>query len=64
MLGTCFAFKVITSDSSPDTWVRVDRVITGMHAQNGTVIATTHKHKSGVKGNAGVVVPNEEFFQQ
>lgn len=64
MLGTCFAFKVITSDSSPDTGVRVDRVITGVHTQNGTVIATTHKHKSGAKGNAGVVVPNEEYFLQ
>lgn len=64
MLGTCFAFKPIISDSSPDTGVRVDRVITGMHTQNGNVITTTHKHKSTSKGNAGVVVPNEEYFRE
>jgi hypothetical protein len=62
MLGTCFAFKPIISDSSPDTGVRVDRVITGMHAKNGTVLTTTHKHKSNSKGNAGVVVPSKEYF--
>ena len=64
MIGTCFAFKPIVSDSSPDTGVRVDRVITGMHAQTGSVLSTTHKHKSKVTGNAGVVVPSEEYFLQ
>jgi hypothetical protein len=64
MLGTCFAFKPIVSDSSPDTGVRVDRVITGMHAQTGSVLSTTHKHKSNVTGNAGVVVPSQEYFLQ
>jgi hypothetical protein len=62
MLGTCFAFTPIVSDSSPDTGVRVDRVITGMHTQAGAVLTTTHKHKSSNKGNSGVVVPNEGFF--
>ena len=64
MIGSCFAFKPIVSDSSPDTGVRVDRVITGMHAQTGSVLSTTHKHKSKVTGNAGVVVPSEEYFLQ
>jgi len=64
MLGTCFGFKPIVSDSSPDTGVRVDRVITGMHTQNGAVLSTTHKHKSKSVGNAGVVVPSQEYFLQ
>ena len=64
MIGSCFAFKPIVSDSSPDTGVRVDRVITGMHAQTGSVLSTTHKHKSKVTGNAGVVVPSQEYFLQ
>jgi hypothetical protein len=64
MLGTCFGFKPIVSDSSPDTGVRVDRVITGMHTQNGSVLSTTHKHKSKSVGNAGVVVPSQEYFLQ
>jgi hypothetical protein len=64
MIGSCFAFKPIVSDSSPDTGVRVDRVITGMHAQTGSVLSTTHKHKSKITGNAGVVVPSEEYFLQ
>ena len=64
MLGTCFGFNPIVSDSSPDTGVRVDRVITGMHTQNGSVLSTTHKHKSKSVGNAGVVVPSEEYFLQ
>lgn len=62
MLGTCFGFNPIVSDSSPDTGVRVDRVITGMHTQNGSVLNTKHKHKSKLTGNAGVVVPSEEYF--
>lgn len=64
MHGTCISFKPIVSDSSPDTGVRVDRVITGMHAQNGAVLSTTHKHKSKTTGNAGVVVPSAEYFLQ
>ena len=64
MLGTCVSFKPIISDSSPDTGVRVDRVITGMHTQQGAVLSTTHKHKSKTIGNAGVVVPSQEYFLQ
>lgn len=57
--GTLLEFTLSTSDDSPETGARIDRVITGLNENTGTVIETTHKLKEFISSEIGVVVPEE-----
>ncbi|CAB4122170.1 Phage late control gene D protein (GPD) [uncultured Caudovirales phage] len=60
--GTILSFTPHVSDSTPEAGVRVDRVITGVHSKNSTVIKAKHKHVAPSVVTKGVVVPNSGFF--
>jgi len=62
--GTVISFSAEISDSSPDIGGKVDRVITGYNERTGSVIETTHKLKDFNFEDKGVVVPNEEYFDE
>jgi len=64
MTGTILSFEPIISDQAPETSSRVDRVISGVNTNTGTVVKATHQHVAPVKGNAGVVIPNASYFAQ
>jgi hypothetical protein len=63
MTGTILEFEPHIADQSPDSGVRVDRVITGINPATGKVIQVTHPHKIIKPSNPGVVIPNESYFQ-
>jgi hypothetical protein len=63
-LGTLLEFDPIISDTSPDSGVRVDRVITGVNPQTGEVIKVKHLHKATLNSTLGIVIPNETYFLQ
>jgi len=63
-LGTVISFTAQISDSSPDVGGKVDRVITGYNERTGAVIETKHKLKDFNFEDKGVVVPNEEYFDE
>ena len=60
--GSCFMFKPYVSDDAPEQGSRVDRVITGVSSVTGSVIDTTHPVKDFSTSSRGVVVPNEDYF--
>jgi hypothetical protein len=60
--GTILSFTPHISDSTPEAGVRVDRVVTGVNANKGTVIKAKHLHKAPTTIPTSVVVPNETFF--
>jgi hypothetical protein len=61
--GTILAFEPQVSDSSPESGVRVDRVITGVNYANGSIIKVTHPVPTpNTSPNVGVVIPGEGFF--
>lgn len=62
--GTCFAFNPYVSDEAPEQGTRVDRVITGLSTATGAVIETTHSIKDFGSQNLGIVVPNEDYFNE
>jgi hypothetical protein len=61
-LGTITYFAPHISDQSPESGVRVDRVITGVNKNTGTVIKTKHEYTAKKIGTKGVVIPSAEFF--
>lgn len=63
MTGTILSFNPAISDQSPEKSVRVDRVITGLNANTGTVLKTTHPAKKKATTNLGIVIPNESYFK-
>jgi len=60
--GTVLDFKPHISDSTPESGVRVDRVITGVQANTGKTIKAKHKHVAPANTGKGVVVPNSTYF--
>lgn len=61
--GTIISFRPEISDSAPELGAKVDRVITGYNERTGKVIETLHKLKDFDFEDKGIVVPNEEFFE-
>jgi hypothetical protein len=61
-LGTISHFEPHISDQSPEIGVRVDRVITGVNKNTGTVIKTKHSYNPSRSDTKGVVIPSPEFF--
>jgi len=62
MTGTILEFKPIISDQTPEMGVRIDRVISGIDKQTGTLIKSKHPNTGPLPSNPGVVIPNEEYF--
>lgn len=62
MTGTILEFNPVVSDKSPESGIRVDRVVTGMDPKSGNTIKALHPNKTTKATNTGVVVPNEEYF--
>ena len=61
-LGTITHFEPHISDQAPEAGVRVDRVITGVNKNTGTVIKTKHAYTPSKKGTKGVVTPSPGYF--
>ena len=61
-LGTITYFAPHISDQSPESGVRVDRVVTGVNKNTGTIIKTKHSYAPKKIGTKGVVIPSAEFF--
>jgi len=61
-LGTILSFDPLISDNAPESGVRVDRLVSGIHKSTGNVIKTTHKHSAKKISNTGVVKPSEGYF--
>lgn len=65
LAGTVLAFEPRVSDASPESGVRVDRVITGVNYANGSIIKVTHPVPTpNTSPNVGVVIPGEGFFEE
>ena len=62
--GTIVNFVPRLSDKSPESGVRVDRVVTGVDPVTGKVINVTHKYTAPSSAVSGVVIPNEGFFNE
>ena len=60
--GTILNFIPRLSDKSPESGVRVDRVVTGIDPKTGKLIEATHKYTKPATIVSGVVIPNEGFF--
>lgn len=63
MTGTILSFNPIISDKSPESGVRVDRVVTGMDPKSGSTIKVMHPNKTVKSTNKGIVIPSEEYFR-
>ena len=63
MFGTCFMFKPVISDESPDRGVVVDRVVSGFSINTGEAIGTTHAAKDHAISFNGSVIPSEDYFK-
>lgn len=61
--SSIFYFYPYISDNSAELGAKVDRVITGIHEKTGEVIETLHLAKDFKEDAAGIVVPNEEYFE-
>jgi phosphopantetheine adenylyltransferase len=60
--GTIVKFTPRISDKSPESGVRVDRVITGIDPNTGKVISVTHPYTKPSAAVSGVVTPSEGYF--
>lgn len=64
LAGTVLSFTPHISDNTPESGVRVDRVVTGVQANTGKTIKAKHKHAPAANTGKGVVVPNSTYFLQ
>ena len=62
MTGTILSFEPIISDHAPENSSRIDRVMSGVNTNTGSAVKATHAHTAPAKGNAGVVIPNKNYF--
>lgn len=63
LYGTIQSFVPMISDESPESGVRVDRVITGRHILNGTLIQSTYPYALFNGSTSGAVVPGEVYYE-
>jgi hypothetical protein len=56
-------FSSTLSDDAPDMFgATVDRVVSGIHRTNNSLISSTHTPKVGSKSTKGVVVPSTAYL--
>jgi hypothetical protein len=61
--GTVVSFSSTLSDDAPDMFgATVDRVVSGIHRTNNSLISSTHTPKVGSKSTKGVVVPSTAYL--
>jgi hypothetical protein len=60
-LGTIVYFHPLISDASPETGVKVDRVVTGQDLKGNKAIKATHKN-SAPTSSPSAVRPSEDYF--
>jgi len=63
LYGTILEFVPIISDESPESGVRVDRIITGRHILNGTLIQSTYPYSLFGNAQSGAVIPGEVYYE-
>jgi hypothetical protein len=62
--GTILDFAPIISDEAPESGVRADRIITGRHILNGTLIQSTYPYSLyNTANSAGAVIPGEVYYE-
>lgn len=61
--GTAVSFSATLSDDAPDMFgSTVDRVVSGIHKTNNSLISSTHSSNVGSKSTKGVVVPSTAYL--
>jgi hypothetical protein len=62
--GSIVSFNSTLSDDAPDMFgATVDRVVSGIHRTNNSLINSTHTTKVGSKATKGVVVPSAAYLR-
>jgi hypothetical protein len=62
--GSIVSFTSTLSDDAPDMFgATVDRVVSGIHRTNNSLINSTHTTKVGSKATKGVVVPSAAYLR-
>lgn len=63
LYGTILDFVPILADESPESGVRTDRVITGRHILNGSLIQSTYPYSLFNPTSSGTVIPGEVYYE-
>ena len=61
--GSIISFTPKLSEQAPDRGARVDRVISGRHLVNGTLITNKYPYKGTLTNSIGTVIPGETYFE-